>query len=65
MFRKSIARRLLMSKVFSSSLILTLRDVIDFYVRGGNPNANLDHKLKKLDLTKEDQDALIAFLRSL
>ena len=45
--------------------LATLRDVIDFYVRGGNPNANLDHKLKKLDLTKEDQDALIAFLRSL
>lgn len=45
--------------------LATLRDVIDFYVRGGNPNAHLDHKLKKLDLTKEDQDALIAFLRSL
>jgi cytochrome c peroxidase len=45
--------------------LATLEDVVAFYVRGGNANSHLDRKVKKLDLTKEDQEALIAFLRSL
>jgi cytochrome c peroxidase len=43
----------------------TLEDVVKFYGRGGNANPHLDRKLKKLDLTEENQSALVAFLRSL
>lgn len=45
--------------------LTTLEDVVKFYVRGGNANAHLDSKLKKLELSAEDQSALAAFLRSL
>lgn len=45
--------------------IKTLEEVVAFYVRGGNANPNLDRKVQKLDLSKEDQEALVAFLRSL
>jgi cytochrome c peroxidase len=45
--------------------LATLEDVVAFYVRGGNANSLLDRKVKKLDLSKDDQEALIAFLRSL
>lgn len=45
--------------------LATLEDVLAFYVRGGNANSNLDRRVQKLDLSKEDQEALIAFLRSL
>lgn len=43
----------------------TLADVVQFYVRGGNHNPQLDRKLQKLDLSDTDQLALLAFLRSL
>lgn len=43
----------------------TLEDVVAFYARGGNKNPHLDSKLKKLDLTEDDQKALVAFLKSL
>ena len=43
----------------------TLKDVVQFYVRGGNQNPHLDRKLQPLDLSEADQDALVAFLRSL
>lgn len=43
----------------------TLEEVVAFYVRGGNANPQLDGKLKPLDLTADDQQALVAFLRSL
>jgi cytochrome c peroxidase len=45
--------------------LATLEDVVAFYVGGGNANSNLDRRVKKLDLSKADQEALIAFLRSL
>jgi cytochrome c peroxidase len=45
--------------------LATLEDVVAFYVRGGNPNTHLDRKVNKLDLSKEDQAALVAFLQSL
>ena len=45
--------------------IKTLQDVVQFYLRGGNDNPHLDGKLNKLDLSEADQEALIAFLRSL
>ncbi len=45
--------------------LATLEDVVAFYVRGGNANSHLDRRVQKLDLSKDDQEALIAFLRSL
>jgi cytochrome c peroxidase len=43
----------------------TLEDVIDFYDRGGGPNAALDSKMKPLHLTPEEKAALLAFLKTL
>ena len=43
----------------------TLEDVVDFYARGGNPNPQLDRKMKQLDLSDRDRAALVAFLKSL
>jgi cytochrome c peroxidase len=40
---------------------LTLRQVVDFYARGGD----FENRLLKLDLTEEDKQALVAFLQSL
>lgn len=43
----------------------TLDEVVAFYRRGGNANAHLDRRMKALDLSDEDQKALVAFLMSL
>ena len=44
----------------------TLKDVIDFYVQGGNANPHLDPKIRKLDfLTNQERADLLAFLESL
>jgi len=43
----------------------TLEEVVAFYARGGNANPHLDRKMKPLTLSKSDQEALVAFLRSL
>jgi cytochrome c peroxidase len=40
----------------------TLKDVIDFYVRGGNPNPHQDTLIHKLNLTKQERADLLAFL---
>lgn len=45
--------------------LATLEDVVAFYVRGGNANEHLDPRIKKLDLSADDQRALVAFLSSL
>lgn len=42
-----------------------LREVVDFYVAGGNANPYLDPKMKPLQLTRREKDDLIAFLESL
>jgi cytochrome c peroxidase len=44
---------------------LTLRDVVDYYDRGGNPNPGLDTELRPLRLSDADKDALVSFLGSL
>jgi cytochrome c peroxidase len=44
--------------------IKTLEEVIDWYDKGGHPNAHLDPKIKKLNLTKQDKDDLLAFLKA-
>jgi cytochrome c peroxidase len=43
----------------------TLREVVDFYDKGGIPNKNLHRFIHPLNLSKEDKEALIAFLQSL
>jgi len=45
--------------------LATLADVVAFYTRGGNANEHLDARMKPLDLSPEDQQALVAFLQSL
>jgi cytochrome c peroxidase len=41
----------------------TLEEVVDFYVKGGHPNPNLDEKIKKLDLSDQDKQDLVEFMR--
>jgi cytochrome c peroxidase len=43
----------------------TLREVVDFYSRGGDDLQARDHLIGRLDLSEEEKDALVAFLRSL
>lgn len=43
----------------------TLEEVIDYYDKGGIPNKNLHPLLKPLNLSQEDKDALVSFLRAL
>ena len=45
--------------------LATLKEVVAFYVRGGNKNEHLDRRMRALSLSKDDQAALVAFLRSL
>lgn len=43
----------------------TLRDVMVLYNRGGNANPNLDAKMKPLNLTDDEIDAVVAFMYAL
>jgi cytochrome c peroxidase len=44
----------------------TLKDVVDFYIGGGNSNANLDKRIRALDfLSAEERADLVSFLESL
>lgn len=43
----------------------TLREVIEFYNKGGEPNPNLDGGIIKLDLSESEINDLEAFLKSL
>jgi cytochrome c peroxidase len=43
----------------------TLKEVVDFYIGGGNSNPHLDDKIKALTLTAQERADLIAFLESL
>ena len=45
--------------------IQTLREVVELYDLGGNPNPQLDLKIKPLDLTDEEVDQLVAFMEAL
>jgi len=45
--------------------IATLRKVVEFYNRGGEPNENLDPLIKPLGLSDNEMDALVEFLNSL
>jgi cytochrome c peroxidase len=44
----------------------TLEEVIDFYDRGGDVvRAERSEKIRKLELSRAEKDALLAFLRAL
>lgn len=43
----------------------TLRDVIEFYARGGNPHEMLDPLIRPLDLNETEKQSLVVFLESL
>ena len=43
----------------------TLEEVVDWYDKGGHPNAQLDEKIKKLNLTDQEKADLVAFMKSL
>ena len=45
--------------------LATLRDVVEFYNRGGVPNPHLSGRIRPLGLTSQDLDALVAFLEAL
>jgi len=45
--------------------IATLREVVEYYNRGGNKNPYLDPKIQPLDLRPEEMDALVAFMQAL
>lgn len=46
--------------------IATLKEVVEFYNKGGDPDdPNLDRKMKPLDLSEEEVDFLVAFLEAL
>ena len=45
--------------------IATLREVVEFYNRGGNKNPYLDPKVEPLKLTPAEVDAIVAFMKTL
>ncbi len=45
--------------------LVSLREVVEFYNRGGEPNENLDPLIKPLGLSVGEIDALVALLQSL
>jgi cytochrome c peroxidase len=45
--------------------LATLREVVDFFDRGGRPNPDLDELIEPLHLTESEKDDLVGFLRSL
>ncbi len=45
--------------------LASLRDVVEFYNRGGEPNENLDPLIKPLGLSETEVNALVAFLQAL
>ena len=45
--------------------VATLRDVVEFYNRGGEKNPYLDPKIKPLKLTASEVDALVEFMKAL
>ncbi len=43
----------------------TLREVVEWYDKGGHPNPYLSDKMKKLNLTEQEKDDLVAYLEAL
>jgi cytochrome c peroxidase len=45
--------------------LVSLKDVVDYYDRGGNANPALDSELRPLKLTASEKRSLVAFLHAL
>jgi cytochrome c peroxidase len=45
--------------------LATLEDVVEFYDGGGRPNPSIDPEIRPLQLSVEEKQALVAFLKSL
>ena len=45
--------------------LATLRDVVEFYNRGGTPDVPKSRRIRPIGLTSEEMDALVAFLQAL
>jgi cytochrome c peroxidase len=43
----------------------TLRDVVDHYARGGDDRSNISADVRPLDLSEQDKEDLVAFMRAL
>lgn len=43
----------------------TLESVVEYYNKGGNPNASLDPEMKPLNLTDQEKADLVAFMKAL
>ena len=42
----------------------TLEEVVEWYAKGGFPNPTLSKDVKKLDLTAQDKQDLVAFMKA-
>ena len=45
--------------------LATLEDVVEYYDKGGNPNKNLDERMKPLKLSAQDKKDLVEFMKAL
>ena len=50
---------------FHNGSAASLREVVEFYNRGGGANPRLDPAVRPLNLSKEDVADLVAFLKAL
>lgn len=50
---------------FHNGSAATLREVVDYYDKGGEDRSNVSADIKPLNLSERDKDDLVAFLRSL
>lgn len=59
---RDVARR---APYMHDGSLATLRDVVEFYNRGGNPNPRLSARMGPLGLTSPEMAAIVAFLETL
>ncbi|HEY8361009.1 MAG TPA: cytochrome c peroxidase [Ramlibacter sp.] len=50
---------------FHNGAAETLRDVVEYYARGGEDRSNVSPDIKQLNLSAQEKDELVAFLRAL
>lgn len=50
---------------FRDGSAATLKDVVEHYVRGGDDRSNLSPTMKPLNLSEQDKDDLVAFMKAL
>jgi cytochrome c peroxidase len=50
---------------FRNGSAATLKDVVDHYVRGGDDKTNLSASMKPLNLSEQEKDDLVAFMKAL